>query len=202
MMIRKVLTALAVTILVAAGMAATAQPVSAQLAAAQSVKAQPGAPGGCYPVYWKFVGRYNQDPSAYGCASGWEFSRDGGMVQDFTNGQMVWSPRQGNEMIISAYHRTYWTDTGLQHGISLIWNTSHPYNYDTWLIRNDYNGNFAGQAECVANTWLSFCGRESGSRGWNNVKPGLYRFIIEGCDYHGWSHTCTQGWTNPLWIWF
>jgi hypothetical protein len=197
MMIRKVMTVLAIAILGTAGLAAVGQPATA------AAHAQPGAPGGCYPVYWRFVNRYNQSPSSFGCAAGWEFARDGGMVQDFTYGQMVWSPRQGNDMIVSAFHTTYWTDTGLQHGITLRWNTSSPFNYDRWLIRTDYNGAYARQLECTANGFLSFCDRYGGTSGTSPAAPGLYRFVVEGCDYGAWSgHTCNQGWTNPLWIWF
>jgi hypothetical protein len=177
--------------------------VAAVVLAPQSANAQPGWPASCYPVSPLFVGRYNQAPAQYGCAAGWDFGRDGGYVQDFAYGQMATSPRQGANMIVSAFHSTYWTDAGLRHALTLRWNTSSPFNYDRWLIRIDYNGSYAWQPECAANTWLSGCDRYSGTIGWNNVTPGLYRFVLEGCDYDAWGGTtCTQGWTNPIWIWF
>jgi hypothetical protein len=197
MRIRTALAVLAATLLAVTGLAA--QPASA--ASVPGVLAQPGQPTGCYPVFWRFVGRYNQSPSEYGCAVGWEFARDGGMVQDFVNGQMVWSPRQGNDMIVSAWHSTYWTDAGLRHSVNVRWNTSSPFNYDSWLVRTDYNNVYVGQAECRANTWFSLCDRYGGLMGWNAVNPGLYRLVIEGCDGQS-THTCRQSWTNPLWIWF
>jgi hypothetical protein len=119
MVIRKALVPLVVSVLAVLGAAAGGIGATPAAAAAAPVAAQPGHPATCHiPVYWRFVNRYNQSPSAFGCTAGWEFSRDSGMVQDFEHGQMAWSPRHGNDMIVSAYHYTYWTDWGLQHGIS------------------------------------------------------------------------------------
>lgn len=194
MMIRRKVATLLVS-LVAAGVAAVA-------VAPGSASAQPGWPASCYPVSPLFQGRYNQNPNSYGCAAGWDFARDGGYVQDFAYGQMATSPRQGANMITSAYHFTYWADGGLRHGLTLRWSTSSPFNYDKWLVRIDYNGSYAWQPECEA--WPIWgCDRYSGGMTWTGVSPGLYRFVVKGCDYNAWDGaTCNEGWTNPIWIWF
>jgi hypothetical protein len=67
----------------------------------------------------------------------------------------------------------------------------------------DRNGVNIGQPECVVNSLLPACDRYGGLQGWNGMAPGVYRFVAEGCDYDPWTgHTCRQGWTNPIWVWF
>jgi hypothetical protein len=174
------------------------------VAVSEPVSAQPGQPTNCYPVYWQFVNRHNTAPGLYGCPVGFQFARDGGFGQDFINGQMQTSPGRGDNMVVSAYHRMYWTQYGgWQHGISYEWGQSNPYNYDRWLIRLDYNGVNVRQDECITGYALHPCTRTTGWGGWNDLRPGLYRIVVLGCDWNSWTgHTCRQGWTNPIWIWF
>ena len=165
--------------------------------------AQPGQPVNCHPVLWRFAYRHSQYSGPMGCAVGWEFGRDGGLVQDFVNGQMAWSPRQGEPMVVSAYHRPYWDSWGLKHGISIHYGLSNPFNYDRWLIRLDHNGVNIRQDECIVGYAAHPCTRTEGWTGWNNLAPGVYRIVVQGCDWNSWTgHHCNQGWTNPIWVWF
>lgn len=193
-MIRRTMVALAAVVLALFGLSVASSAQAAPGAAGVGVEAEVGA-AACYPVSWRFVNRWNQNPGDYGCATSQEYQTyNGGFGQNFVNGQIKASPMQGANMIVSGWKRQYWTDTGLHNAFTFRWGVSNPFNYDTWLIRTHHNGVYTGQRECAVGVWLNSCDRTSGSQGWAPVAPGWHSITVEGCDgYVG--LTCRQGWT-------
>ncbi|MEU4490041.1 hypothetical protein AB0H94_35070 [Streptomyces purpurascens] len=167
---------------------------AALLSALVAVPQSAHAAGTCYPVSSHFAGEYYANPANWGCATSPEYRYLNGSFQEFTKGEMVWSPSQGTNMVVSA--RRYGTP---QQGFLFHWGPSDPYNYDAWLTRVTYNGNLLFQKECTAGVWGSGCGRTIGGLYVPYAGKGHYRIITEGCDV-SWtgSHTCRQGWTIPV----
>jgi len=107
----------------------------------------------------------------------------GGRIQRFERGSIVWSPRQGHTMVVSAYES--------QGSVVLEWGPTDPYRYSLFLVRWDRDG------------------RNLGQRGvWQNARSGTftialargtYSFVVEGCDKDPFSSAkCRQGWTIPV----
>ncbi len=152
------------------------------------------------------MGRWQQQQTALGCAIAPIAPTYDGQFQNFERGQIVWSPGQGNDMIISGYRGKYWDDQGEHFLMSFYWNTSHPFDYEKWLIRLDRDDNAnLGQWECVVGPFNP-CSPTSGGAvyGKDLSLPGhSYQFRVEGCDY-SWpgGHDCPRSWTIPVWIWY
>lgn len=195
---RRSLAALCLSLL-ALVVVAVATPASAASGNSRTAARAAGTQAVCVPTAGRFYNRWQQDPGGYGCAVGYESSTGNGTYQNFERGQMVWSPSQGGGMIVSGRWYTYWTDWGLRYGAYFVWGQSDPFNYDSWLVRLDRNSANLGQWEC----WATLgCTRTNGGWAFSDLAPGYaYRFVVEGCDV-GSSHTCRQGWTIPVWIWF
>jgi hypothetical protein len=204
-MSRKIIPIVIMTMMVAAGLVAAApaaasskapEPAIAAASAAKHVmrlSGQPVTPKTCYPVAGRFAYRYNHD-SRYGCATSPERAFQNGTYQEFANGEMDWSPSQGSFMVVSALRYTYYDSYGPRTGIHFEFGSSSPKNYDSWLIRTYFNGQYAGQAECWA---TGPCDRLAGGWDWRPVQYGHYQFIVEGCDVSS-SHSCNEGWTLPV----
>ncbi len=160
----------------------------------------------CVPTAGVFYDRWAQRPygnGGYGCAIAPLTPTSYGYYQNFANGQMVLSaPNQGTTMIVSGLHSTYQDDTGQHTRIDFQWGDTAPYSYNDWLIRLDRNNVNQGQWECASGGTL--CTATTGIWGFAYlIAPGnSYQFTVEGCDFNGISHTCNQGWTIPVWLWF
>jgi hypothetical protein len=151
-------------------------------------------PNACYPVGGHFYPRWNADRGGFGCATTPENPYGNGSYQEFEHGEMDWSPSQGGSMVVSGKKYQYVDQNGLwQNAIYFQFGVSDN-NYDSWLIRADYNGRNVAQVEC----WTNYpCGRTAGGWTFAPVSFGHYSFITEGCDVSG-GHTCRQGWTLPV----
>jgi hypothetical protein len=167
-------------------------------ATAKAHASAPVAPHFCYPVAAHFINRYNQNPGGWGCATTPEYNYLNGTYQEFTNGEMDFSPSQGTSMVVSGLRYAY--------GIYFQFGPSDPFNYDSWLIRITQVGGGTTQLECGAgsNDGLgNYCDRSNGADHLGTANTGHYQIITEGCDI-SWtgSHTCRQGWTIPVDIYY
>jgi hypothetical protein len=119
-----------------------------------------------------------------GCAINDEHDVPGrrGRIQDFTFGQIVWSPDQAPKM-------TVWTIKD-KNRIHVRWNTNDQYSYDRYIIRWDRDGQNVGQKDISGSTegWWDFQFNE----------PGWYSFIVEGCDNGTFGSKCRHDWTTPV----
>jgi hypothetical protein len=186
---RVMVIASAVTCLTQAGIAsAGTDPVGSVKPSASAVQ-----PRACYAVAAHFAARYSENQAGWGCATSPEYTYQNGTYQEFSNGEMDWSPSQGGSMVVS----------GMKYagGIWYRFGFSDPFNYDSWLLRITHNGVTAPQLECYAgsNSFGGYCTRTSGGVNFALAGPGHYQIIVEGCDVSGTgSHTCRQGWTIPV----
>ncbi|WP_370947005.1 hypothetical protein AB5J62_05460 [Amycolatopsis sp. cg5] len=81
------------------------------------------------------------------------------------------------------------------------WGSTHEYNYDDWPLNVRYNGQDRGLDREYRVGLVGGVGRSDGWLTVPTIGSGLYRVTVEGCDLSGTgSHTCRQGWTNPLYI--
>jgi hypothetical protein len=152
-------------------------------------------PHTCYAVAAHFLARYSEDQTGWGCATTPEYTYLNGTYQEFVNGEMDWSPSQGGNMVVSGMKAA--------GGIWFRWGFSDPFNYDAWLLRGTHDGVTDTQFECSAgqNFYDGYCTRTSGGKNIALGGPGHYQIIVEGCDV-GLSHTCRQGWTIPVDLWY
>jgi hypothetical protein len=112
-----------------------------------------------------------------------------GRFQDFQFGQIVWSPNQGNDMVVALY----------QQGSQLVldWGDTFPFNYDKFIV------NLSGypQLDYSDSSGKISAGRLIVPDDFPGVVPspskGSYWASVEGCDTGGGS-TCRQRWTVPV----
>ncbi len=127
-----------------------------------------------------------------------------GRAMKFANGEIVWSPDQGDAMVVAVYQEG--------NGIVVDYGNSAPFTYVWFIVRVDYEGRNVGQIDVT------------GARGGRYVvgptRPedepevptvgsgtGIYSIIVEGCeDASGVppfdTATCEQGWTIPASVFF
>ncbi|MET7702247.1 MULTISPECIES: LGFP repeat-containing protein [unclassified Streptomyces] len=126
--------------------------------------------------------------SKLGCPiEGMETFRSGGTVvaqrQKFDNGDIAWSPRQGDAMVVTAWE--------YQGAAFFSWGPTRPFDYDLFLVRYTSAADaFGTQRSAVGGTWGGTLVRKE--------TTGAYTFIVEGCDDGTWGLTCNQGWTLPV----
>ena len=120
--------------------------------------------------------------SPLGCATAQEHAVPGrnGRASPFEHGEIVWSPDQGNAMVVAAY----------QEGgnITLDWGDSSPHNYDKFIVRWDKDGHNVGQEDT---------GKGRSGHWSKGVSDGTYSIIVEGCDTGIGGSDCDQKWTIP-----
>lgn len=203
---KRIVSALAAACLIILGLILST-PATASTAAPQDCK---------YQVASRFLGRYDENPGAYGCATtpevGYDAPHAPGSAQDFVHGAMEWSPNQGNDMIVSMYSYP----NGSQIGLHVEWGGSYPFGYGGWLIRHDTYGTSAGvvnigQTDCTdpgarcaytyydpKNGWES----TEGFIDWSSVPYGGNQIEVEGCDPTSTGgHSCRQSWTTSAELW-
>jgi hypothetical protein len=119
-----------------------------------------------------------------------------GKAVDFAHGEMIYSPRQGDKMVVTIYQRG--------EDIVIDWGDSAPFHYDKFLLRIDRDGLNIGQIDIDGGP------PASGSFAIHSTRPetdkttimadsaGTYAVTVEGCDIGVFSGTtCRQGWTSP-----
>jgi LGFP repeat len=139
------------------------------------------------PVYGLIGNRWNSlggRQGKLGCPLSPEHDAgQGGRVQRFERGSIVWSPRQGHSMVVSGYET--------QGSVVLEWGPTDPHSYSRFLVRWDRDGRNLGQRQVWQNprTGTFTIG----------LPRGTYSFIVEGCNkpLFG-SSECYQGWTLPV----
>jgi hypothetical protein len=142
-----------------------------------------------YAVNGRFVERWTKFSWQYGCPVADASPSGNGIIQYFTNGAIIWSPDQGNDMIASAFRMN-------GHDLYFQWGWSEPFTYNDWLFHAKRDGQEAFQDEC--NTDKRHCNplySDGGEIGWSALGPGNYTIQVEGCDLRWSGHYCHQGWT-------
>ncbi|MGP3963351.1 LGFP repeat-containing protein [Nonomuraea sp. 3N208] len=162
-----------------AGTATATTTVTTRAAVTSACRIQPY---GLIGARWSELGGEN---SALGCprTSEVDVYLNGvwaGRRQNFLRGQMVWSPRQGPKMVVSA-----WSIGGYAY---VDWRTTAPRSYDRFLVRWTSAADRAGTQRDVG-------GGTSGRMRVRVMTTSGYRFIVEGCDNGTFSSSCRQGWT-------
>lgn len=153
----------------------------------------PEQPGGLIGKRWlELGGKWG----ALGCPTGPERPVDGrpGRVQSFAEGEIAWSPAQGDNMIVAAYKRG--------KSIAVNWRRTTPYAYSFFLVRWDLNDVNLGQQKVEPGRTPVGLIPHPSDRGWftmNPAKAGRYTFRVEGCDTQRFGGSkCRQGWTVPV----
>ncbi|MGW0518593.1 LGFP repeat-containing protein [Crossiella sp. NPDC003009] len=142
--------------------------------------------GGLIGQRWQDL---NAGAGPLGCPTGQEQDVPGrrGRKQSFDRGEVVWSPDQGPNLVVSAYR--------VHNDVTVDWGpTNDPWNYDGFLIGWFHNG--LSRVEDVyggPRTWGTFT--MPLTRG-----AGRYDFTVTGCDkLPGQSgHKCDQGAAIPV----
>ncbi|WP_328608330.1 hypothetical protein OG943_04180 [Amycolatopsis sp. NBC_00345] len=123
-----------------------------------------------------------------------EVSEGRGRIQYFDRGVITWSPATGPNSV-----QTLWKAGNGQ--LLFDWYTTDPLNYNDWLLNVRFNGTDRGldREMPVGQNFDVF--RTAGRTAIGTVGSGSYRVAVEGCDRSGGgTHTCRQGWTNPLYL--
>ena len=149
---------------------------------------------------WRLEGGAN---SYFGCPTSRveedvhdEFGTLRGRRMYFTNGQMVWSPGQGPNMLVRAFE-----NGGM---IAFEWGPTDPFNYDRFIVRWAVSGAAAPIPNAQEDVHPEGRGRTR-TTGYfhvpfpNDMRGGDGRvgvsFIVEGYDDNGGAR---QGWTCPI----
>ena len=123
-----------------------------------------------------------------GCPTTGEIAAgDGANVRQlFEHGEIATSaPKQGDKMVVAAYQDA--------DNVIFNWGDTAPYHYDKFILRWSYNGKHAAQKDVD-----SYIGRRDGFYTLPDPRPGIYSFIVEGCDTNAGGSTCRQKWTVPV----
>jgi len=115
-----------------------------------------------------------------------------GRIQYFQNGVITWSPNTGPASV-----QALWRQNG---ELRFTWGPTNPLNYDRWLLNVRRNGQDVGLDREFISYDTGQVGRYGGGITVPTAGAGYYRVTVEGCDYSSGSHTCRQGWTNPLYL--
>jgi uncharacterized protein YodC (DUF2158 family) len=146
---------------------------------------------------WKALGG---SAGVLGCPTGAEVtlpSKD--RVVQFLHGQMVFSPKQGDKMVVAIY----------QQGEDVVvnWGDSFPFHYDKFLLRFDRDGLNLGQIDIDGGPPSSGKFVFHNSRPENESKTiivdsaGTYGVTVEGCDVGVFTGTtCKQHWTTAAFV--
>jgi hypothetical protein len=116
-----------------------------------------------------------------GCAVGPEraVGDRGARAMAFARGEVVWSPAQGERMVVAAYQQA--------NNIVVSWGDTRPNSYTKFLVRWR-RGALEGQRDVTEYV--------SGNRGFFTLRkpvPGVYDVIVKGCR----GTTCAPEWTHP-----
>lgn len=103
-----------------------------------------------------------------------------GAAQTFDRGQIVFSPQQGETMVLAVY-----LDGG---EIVAQWGDTDPFDYDKFIIRVDKDGNNISQDD--------FGGGRGGRWTRPANDPGRFTIFVEGCHTGGGSD-CPESWILP-----
>lgn len=126
-----------------------------------------------------------------------------GRAMRFANGEIVWSPDQGDAMVLSVFQEG--------NGIVVDYGDSGPFTYVWFIVRVDYEGRNVGQ--------IDVAGARGGRYVVGTTRPedepevptvgsgtGWYSIIVEGCEDSGMppfrTASCEQGWTIPASVFF
>ncbi|WP_405932807.1 hypothetical protein [Streptomyces sp. NBC_00827] len=103
-----------------------------------------------------------------------------GKRQYFDSGNVTFSPRQGQEMVVAAWER---------NGYAYFnWGPTDPYHYDVFLVRYTSAADAGG-------TQVTLRGGTTGGMWVRKHTSGTYSFKVEGCDKGRFGLKCRQGWT-------
>ncbi|MCI0391458.1 MAG: hypothetical protein MOB07_22175 [Acidobacteria bacterium] len=103
----------------------------------------------------------------------------------FQNGEIVWSPSQGTNMMVAGYQQ--------EDNIIINWGDTSPFNYEKFIVRWDRNGQNMGQADVD-----SYIEPTNGFFRIQNPLPGIYSISVEGCNEDITGSDCPQKWTIPI----
>ncbi len=162
-------------------------------------------PGGLIRDRWVAL-RANAGPM--GCPIEAEHDVPGrrGRAMKFANGEIVWSPDQGDSMVVAVYQEG--------NGIVVDYGDSGPFTYVWFTVRLDYEGGNVGQIIDQINVTGAVRGGRyvvGPTRPEDKPVPnvgsgnGIYSIAVEGCaaipgDIQ--TTTCEQGWTIPASVFF
>lgn len=166
----------------ATGMAAAALlsiAVTAQPAAAKTCEIQPY---GLIGDYWRSLGGAD---SWFGCATAEEYTPPNmtGRKQRFEHGQIAWSPRQGERMMVAAFQKN--------NQVVFRWGPTDPFHYDYFQTYTETSKGTKYQSTPLAGG--------TGGRVVDNLAKGVkITFWVRGCDRKLLQTFCRQGWTVPV----
>ncbi|KAA2264705.1 hypothetical protein F0L68_06335 [Solihabitans fulvus] len=119
---------------------------------------------------------------------------------DFENGQLAYSPNQGQRMVLSVYRR--------DHTAVFEWGPTDPFGYDFFIVRWSVTGGQPIPPTAQENVTQDSPGRTRTSgffltdlpdnAAGSDGKSAGVSFVVEGCDGGPGSSTCRQGWTCPI----
>lgn len=146
---------------------------------------------------WRVLGGEHSD---FGIATSDEYDVNlpwgsPGRARDFANGQIVFSPRQGTAMLVSAFAKG--------NLIVFEWGMSDPFHYDSWIVRWSVAGGAPIAPNAQEDVPLNVRGRgrnygffhtgyPDNVIGTDGKRVGV-SFIVEGYDGEA-----RQGWTCPI----
>jgi hypothetical protein len=144
---------------------------------------------------WREMGG---EHGVFGCPTSGEYDVPGrsGKRQDFANGQIAWSPDQGQQMLVWCYPEG-------DH-VRFAWGPTQPFSYDFFIVRWAVGGDIPVGTDKQEDI------HSGGADGYFTVSIPMdqigsdgrhagFTFIVEGCDgsFLG-GADCRQGWTIPV----
>ncbi|GIH26303.1 hypothetical protein Aph01nite_46130 [Acrocarpospora phusangensis] len=168
-------TATGMTAAALLSVAVTAPPAAARTCAIQ--------PYGLIGDYWRALGGAD---SWFGCATVEEYTPANmtGRKQRFEHGQIAWSPKQGERMIVAAFQKN--------KQAVFRWGPTDPFHYEYFQVTGDLSN-----GGTVLGTPMP--GGTSGRYAVNVGKGLKITFWVHGCDeVFPVRKVCRQGWTLPV----
>jgi hypothetical protein len=103
----------------------------------------------------------------------------------FENGEIVWSPAQGDRMLVAAYQQ--------DDNLIVNWGDTGPYDYDKFNVHWVRGDATVGQVEIS-----KYIDRTNGFFRIQAPLPARYSFAVEGCNTSVTGSKCPQRWTTPV----
>ncbi|QRM53818.1 hypothetical protein [Sinorhizobium sp. BG8] len=103
----------------------------------------------------------------------------------FENGEIVWSPAQGDRMLVAAYQQ--------DDNLIVNWGDTAPFEYDKFIVNWDRDGAHAGFVDVS-----KYIDRTNGFFRLQAPLPARYSFVVEGCNTGIGGSDCPQRWTTSV----
>jgi hypothetical protein len=142
---------------------------------------------------------YGAKSGPFGCPTAPEqnIPERNGRTMPFENGEIIWSPDQGPNMVLAVYQA--------RREVVVNWGNTAPFHYLYFIVRVDFEGQYIGQIDVAGSTAGTHTipealGKED-PKTWPSLKKGAGRYsvIVEGCEAGGLfaGADCEQRWTAP-----